>query len=106
MYNINSEPNSLDVRGLRVSEAIKKTEKKLHEMQSKGSGPLRVVVGTVPRTEGKISALKLALMQAMEKWVVLSMFNILHLTNVQQTKIAYSCRSRKPKRARNHYLLT
>ena len=41
-------------------------------MQSKGSGPLRVVVGTVPRTEGKISALKLALMQAMEKWVILS----------------------------------
>ena len=66
-HNATTLDGTIDVHGLKVSEAIRKTELELQDVQRRGGRNLKVIVGRGKHSPSGIPALKFAILERMEK---------------------------------------
>ncbi|KAF8894116.1 hypothetical protein BD779DRAFT_1505350 [Infundibulicybe gibba] len=64
--NVSLKPHTIDVHGLRVSEAIQRTEQAFRQSISEGHGSLNVIVGKGLHSQGGIPIIKNAVIREME----------------------------------------
>ncbi|KAH9935722.1 uncharacterized protein B0H18DRAFT_421658 [Fomitopsis serialis] len=77
-HNFTPVPQTIDVHRLKVPEAVTRVEQALYDAMVTGVPELRIITGRGNHSKGKIPALKLAIIGAMQESVARSCLTISH----------------------------